>query len=301
MQRLRRSRIYLPGNSPRMIQKGPHLGADAVILDLEDSVSPEEKDAARILVARAIETLDFGGSEVMVRINPIHAGGLDDLPVVLAAGPDSIVVPKCESRDDVLTVDNAINDFNPGKPVAILPMIETAKGILNAYEVASASTRVDAVTFGGEDFTQDIGATRTKEGREIFWGRSMLVIAAKAAGVQALDTVFSDLTDEQGLRRDTRMIKEMGFDGRAAVHPAQIEIIHEVFTPTETEIRHATDVVFAAEKARREGLGVAVVKGKMIDKPIIQRAEKIIRIAERLDLPIPPSPPESPRVPTDKE
>ena len=301
MQRLRRSRIYLPGNSPRMIQKGPHLGADAVILDLEDSVSPEEKDAARILVARAIETLDFGGSEVMVRINPIHAGGLDDLPVVLAAGPDSIVVPKCESRDDVLTVDSAINDFNPGKSVAILPMIETAKGILNAYEVASASTRVDAVTFGGEDFTQDIGATRTKEGREIFWGRSMLVIAAKAAGVQALDTVFSDLTDEQGLRRDTQMIKEMGFDGRAAVHPAQIEIIHEVFTPTETEIRHATDVVFAAEKARREGLGVAVVKGKMVDKPIIQRAEKIIRIAERLDLPIPPSPPESPRVPTDKE
>ena len=295
MQRLRRSRIYLPGNSPRMIQKGPHLGADAVILDLEDSVSPEEKDAARILVARAIETLDFGGSEVMVRINPIHAGGLDDLPVVLAAGPDSIVVPKCESRDDVLTVDNAINDFNPGKPVAILPMIETAKGILNAYEVASASTRVDAVTFGGEDFTQDIGATRTKEGREIFWGRSMLVIAAKAAGVQALDTVFSDLTDEQGLRRDTQMIKEMGFDGRAAVHPAQIEIIHDVFTPTETEIRHATDVVFAAEKARREGLGVAVVKGKMIDKPIIQRAEKIIRIAERLDLPIPPK---STRVPS---
>jgi citrate lyase subunit beta/citryl-CoA lyase len=282
-----------------MIQKGPHLGADAVILDLEDSVSPEEKDAARILVARAIETIDFGGSEVMVRINPIHAGGLDDLPVVLAAGPDSIVVPKCESRDDVLTVDNAINDFNPAKPVAILPMIETAKGILNAYEVASASGRVDAVTFGGEDFTQDIGATRTKEGREIFWGRSMLVIAAKAAGVQALDTVFSDLKDEEGLRRDTRTIKEMGFDGRAAVHPAQIEIIHEVFTPTETELQRAADVVSAAQKARREGLGVAVVKGKMIDKPIIQRAEKIIRIAERLGLsipePLPESPPESKR------
>jgi citrate lyase subunit beta/citryl-CoA lyase len=295
MQRLRRSRIYLPGNSPRMIQKGPHLGADAVILDLEDSVSPEEKDAARILVARAIETLDFGGSEVMVRINPIHAGGLVDLPVVLAAEPDSIVVPKCESRDDVLTVDNAVNDFNPAKPVAILPMIETAKGILNAYEVASASARVDAVTFGGEDFTQDIGATRTKEGREIFWGRSMLVIAAKAAGVQALDTVFSDLKDEEGLRRDTRTIKEMGFDGRAAVHPAQIEIIHEVFTPTETELRRAADVVSAAEKARREGLGVAVVKGKMIDKPIIQRAEKIIRIAERLGLSIPESLSESQR------
>jgi citrate lyase subunit beta/citryl-CoA lyase len=269
-----------------MIQKGPHLGADAVILDLEDSVSPEEKDAARILVARAIETLNFGDSEVMVRINPIHAGGRIDLPVILAAGPDSIVVPKCERRDDVLAVEAAINENPPAKPVAILPMIETAKGILNVYEVASASPMVDAVTFGGEDFTQDIGATRTKEGREIFWGRSMLVIAAKAAGVQALDTVFSDLKDEEGLRRDTREIKEMGFDGRAAVHPAQIEIIHDVFTPSEEEIQHAVNVIRAAEKARQEGSGVAVVKGKMIDKPIIQRAAKIIQIAERLDLPV---------------
>ena len=286
MERLRRSRIYLPGNRPRMIQKGPHLGADAVILDLEDSVSPEEKDAARILVARAIETINFGSSEVMVRINPIHAGGLVDLPVILAAGPDSIVVPKCERRDDVLAVEAVINENAPAKPVAILPMIETAKGILNVYEVASASPMVDAITFGGEDFTQDIGATRTKEGREIFWGRSMLVIAAKAAGVQALDTVFSDLKDEEGLRRDTREIKEMGFDGRAAVHPAQIEIIHDVFTPSPEEIQHALNVIRAAEKARQEGRGVAVVKGKMIDKPIIQRAEKIMRIAERLDLPV---------------
>lgn len=286
MERLRRSRIYLPGNRPRMIQKGPHLGADAVILDLEDSVSPEEKDAARILVARAIATLDFGASEVMVRINPIHAGGLVDLPAILAAGPDSIVVPKCERRDDVLAVEAVINENPPAKPVAILPMIETAKGILNVYEVASASPMVDAITFGGEDFTQDIGATRTKEGKEIFWGRSMLVIAAKAAGVQALDTVFSDLKDEEGLRRDTREIKEMGFDGRAAVHPAQIEIIHDVFTPSEEEVQHAVNVIRAAEKARREGSGVAVLKGKMIDRPIIQRAEKIIRIAERLDLPV---------------
>jgi citrate lyase subunit beta / citryl-CoA lyase len=287
MQRLRRSRIYLPGNRPRMIQKGPHLGADAVILDLEDSVSPEEKDAARILVARAIQALDFGESEVMVRINPIHAGGLVDLPLVLASGPDAIVVPKCESRDDVLAVENAINQNHPSKPVAILPMIETAKGILNAYEVAGASAMVDAITFGGEDFTQDIGATRTKEGKEIFWGRSMLVIAAKAAGVQALDTVFSDLKDEEGLRRDTKEIKEMGFDGRAAVHPAQIEIIHEVFTPTERELQQAVNVKRAAEKARRQGSGVAVVNGKMIDKPIIQRAEKILRISELLDMPVP--------------
>jgi citrate lyase subunit beta/citryl-CoA lyase len=209
--------------------------------------------------------------------------------VILAAGPDAVVVPKCESRDDVLIVDRVINETRPSKAVAILPMIESAKGILNAYEVACASSRVEAITFGGEDFTQDIGATRTKAGREIFWGRSMLVIAAKAAGVQALDTVFSDVSDEAGLRRDTQEIKEMGFDGRAAVHPAQIEIIHAVFEPTIAEIQHAVNVTHAAEKARREGRGVAVVNRKMIDKPIIQRAEKILRIAQRLALPIPES------------
>ena len=287
MERLRRSRIYLPGNRPRMIQKGPHLGADAVILDLEDSVAPEEKDAARILVARAIEAIDFQESEVMVRINPLNAGGLTDLQAILAAGPDAVVVPKCESRNDVLAVDHVINQANLSRPVAILPMIETAKGILNAYEVAGASARVDAVTFGGEDFTQDIGATRTTTGKEIFWGRSMLVIAAKAAGVQALDTVFSDLKDEEGLRCDTREIKEMGFDGRAAVHPAQIEIIHDVFTPDPRELQHAVNVKAAAESARQKGSGVAVLKGKMIDKPIIQRAGKILRIAGRLNLPLP--------------
>ena len=287
MERLRRSRIYLPGNRPRMIQKGPGLGADAVILDLEDSVSPEQKDAARFLVSRAIKMINFGLSEVMVRINPVSHGGLLDLAAVLVAGPDAIVVPKCESKTDVQIVENAINEAGLPKQIRILPMIETAKGILNAYEVACASPMVDAITFGGEDFTQDIGATRTKAGKEIFWGRSMVVIAAKAARVQALDTVFSDLADEEGLRRDTIEIREMGFDGRAAIHPSQIETIHECFTPTEKEMQYAVNVLFAADKARSEGSGVAVVKGKMIDKPIIQRAEKTIQYAERLCVAVP--------------
>lgn len=287
MDRLRRSRIYLPGNRPRMIQKGPMLGADAVILDLEDSVAPEQKDAARLLVTRAIETINFGLSEVMVRINPVSHDGLKDLAVVLTAGPDSIVVPKCETRDDVLAVEDAVNAANPQKNVGILPMIETARGILNAFEVASASPMVDAITFGGEDFTQDIGATRTKEGKEIFWGRSLVVIAAKAAGVQALDTVFSDINDEEGLRRDTLEIKQLGFDGRAAIHPSQIEVINECFTPTEKEMQHAANVLYAAEVARHEGSGVAVVRGKMIDKPIIERAERLIRFAERLQVAVP--------------
>jgi len=287
MERLRRSRIYLPGNSPRMIQKGPLLGADAVILDLEDSVSPEEKDAARVLVGMAIRHVDFLDSEVMVRINPLDRGGDEDLKVILPAGPDSVVVPKCESPEDVLEIEKIITRNELPKPVAILAMIESAKGILHAYEIASASSLVEAITFGGEDFTQDIGATRTKEGKEIFWGRSMLVIAAKAAGVQALDTVFSDVRDEEGLRLDTQMIKQMGFDGRAAVHPSQIEIIHEVFAPTSFEIQHAANAINAAETARKLGKGVAVIKGKMIDAPIIKRAEKIIQMAVQLGMTVP--------------
>jgi citrate lyase subunit beta / citryl-CoA lyase len=287
MARLRRSRIYLPGNRPRMIQKGPLLGADAVILDLEDSVIPEEKDAARFLVTQAIKSLNFGETEVMVRINPLSTCGLEDLAVVLPAGPDAIVVPKSENRQGVQVVEKAILQSHIAKRVAILPLIESAKGILNAYEIAGASPLVEAISFGGEDFTQDIGATRTKEGQEIFLGRGMLIIAAKAAGVQALDTVFSDFNDEEGLRNDTRAIKQMGFDGRAAIHPSQIEIIHEIFTPTKAEIQHAVNVIRASEIARAKGSGVAVVKGKMIDKPIIEKAEKIIRIAERLDLSIP--------------
>jgi citrate lyase subunit beta/citryl-CoA lyase len=270
-----------------MIQKGPLLGADAMILDLEDSVSREEKDAARILVGMAIRHVDFRDTEVMVRINPLHLGGDEDLKAILPAGPDAIVIPKCERSEDVVKVEQIMTQSELPKPVGILAMIESAKGILHAYEIASASSLVEAITFGGEDFTRDIGATRTKEGKEIFWGRSMLVIAAKAAGVQALDTVFSDLNDEEGLRRDTQTIKEMGFDGRAAVHPAQIEIIHEVFAPTAIEIQHAVNVVHAAELARKQGKGVAVVKGKMIDVPIIKRAEKIVRMAAKLGMTVP--------------
>jgi citrate lyase subunit beta / citryl-CoA lyase len=287
MVRLRRSRIYIPGNKPRMIQKGPLFGADAVILDLEDSVPPEEKDAARILVSMAIENIDFGETEVMVRINPLDVYGEDDLRMILPAGPDSIVLPKCERTEDVKRVEAIIKEMKPPKPVAILPLIETAKGLLHAYAVAKASPLVEAITFGGEDFTRDIGATRTREGREIFLARSMLVIAAKAAGVQALDTVFSDVKDEEGLRKDTEDIKLMGFDGKAAIHPGQIAPMHEVFSPSEKEVQYAVNVLRAAELAREKGSGIAVLKGKMIDVPVIKRGEKIVDIARRLGMKLP--------------
>ncbi len=287
MPKLRRSRIYIPGNIPRMIQKGPLFGADAVILDLEDSVPPEEKDAARVLVRMAIEHMDFGDTEVMVRINPLNVCGEEDLKAILPAGPNSIVLPKCEKTEDVKRVEAVIRKLSPNKHIAILPLIETARGLLHAFAICRASPLVEAVTFGGEDFTRDIGATRTAEGSEIFLARSMLVIHAKAAGVQALDTVFSDVRDEEGLRRDTHAVKMMGFDGKAAIHPAQIEIIHDVFTPSGEELQHAVNVLHAASEARKRGSGIATIKGKMIDVPVIKRAEKIVAIAGRLELDLP--------------
>jgi len=297
-ERLRRSRIYIPGNRPRMILKAPGFGADSVILDLEDSVPPEEKDAARIMVAQALRQVDFRGAERLVRINPLDVYGKEDLEAILATEAvgivlpkcgevDGIVLPKCEGVKDIEALEQLIASFGNTGKIAILPLIETAKGILNAHAIASCSPAVEALTFGGEDFTRDIGAVRSREGEEILLARSMLVMAAKAAGKQALDTVFADVKDLEGLHRDTGRMKRLGFDGKGAIHPDQIDVIHDVFNPNEAEIRHAVEVIHAAEMARTEGSGIAVLKGKMIDIPVIKRAEKILKIAKRIGIEVP--------------
>lgn len=296
-ERLRRSRIYVPGNRPRMIRKAASFTADAIILDLEDSVPPEEKAAARIMVSEALTRRDFEpGTELMVRINPLSTCGREDLAVILQAGPDAIVLPKCDGPEDVRELEMEMERIIEGSGtvlpgaaaiIAILPLIETARGVLNAYAIAACSPRVEALTFGGEDFTRDIGAERTPEGDELFLARSMLVMAAKAAGKQALDTIYPDVKDEEGLRRDTMRMKRLGFDGKGAIHPAQIPVIHAVYTPTEDEIAGALEVVRAALEAARSGGGVAVLRGKMIDPPVIRRAEKVIRTARRLGLDVP--------------
>jgi len=260
-----------------------------VILDLEDSVSPGEKDAARVLVRNTLLTIDYFDCERIVRINPLSTEyGAMDLEMVVPYGVDTILVPKCESAADVKAVEKIIAGLEKKHfleyEVLIMPLIETAKGILNAFEIGSASGRVVALCFGAEDFTADIGAERTKEGTESFTARSMLVLGAKAAGVQVIDTVFSDVQDEEGLIANTREAMALGFEGKGVIHPAQIAPIHSVFSPAPERIEYARKVVSAIEKARSEGSGVATIGSKMIDAPIETRARKILRLAEALGL-----------------
>ncbi len=271
----------------KMIQKAPGFDADAIILDLEDSVPLEEKESARLIVKEALENLDFGDIEVMVRINPLEIYGLEDLTAILPSGPHTIVLPKCEGPGDVQKVETVIKQSDLSDPVGIMPLIETAKGVHFAYQIATASQSVEALMFGAEDYTRDIGAERTREGSELDMARGLLVIAAKAAGVQVLDTVYSDFRDNEGLRIETKKIKAMGFDGKGAIHPVQLSVINEIFTPTREEILHAVNVIRASDMAKEKGCGVAVLGGKMIDRPVLERAIKVLEIARRTDIDIP--------------
>lgn len=279
--RLRRHRLYMPGNDPNLLQNISVFDADTVILDLEDAVAPQEKDAARILVKYALNNVDFGRTEKGVRINPFDTPyGKEDAKIAVENGTEIIFLPKAESALEVLHLEEIIGK----REIWIAPIIETARGVLNAGEIAYASEKVAVLCFGAEDFTRDIGAERTREGRELFWARSMILLAAKASGIQASDTVFSDVDDEEGLETETRFVKSLGFDGKGVIHPRQIETINKVFMPTSGEIEHAKRVLEALEKAKKDGKGIASLGRKMIDKPVAERARRIIELAKAYDL-----------------
>ncbi|MCF7802312.1 MAG: HpcH/HpaI aldolase/citrate lyase family protein [Candidatus Marinimicrobia bacterium] len=278
----RRSRLYLPGNQPKlMINAGIHK-PDAVILDLEDAVPPGEKDAARYLVRNALRTLDFLGAERMVRINQGQRG-LDDLAFLIPHNVHLILIPKVESAAQVKAVDEQVAAIMKASgrtdPVYFMPILESGRGILKALEIAEASPHNVALAIGLEDYTADIGTQRTVEGRESFFARSMLVNAARAVGIQAIDTVFSDVNDEAGLRQSVQEAKAMGFDGKGCIHPRQIQPIHEAFAPTAEEIEKAKKIVLAADEAEKQGLGVVALGSKMIDPPVVKRAMRTIKLA----------------------
>jgi len=286
MSRLRRSMLYLPGNSPNMVQDAHLYGADSILIDLEDSVVISEKDSARNLVRNALDNVDYGDIEVTIRINPVHTDFYkDDLKVIVPGKPDAIRVPKSESAEQIKKVDEFITELEKENgievgSVKLMPMIESAKGVREVNEIAEASSRNVALTIGGEDLATDLGVTRTKGSEEIFTSRSLVVLAAKAAGIDALDTIYSNVNDLEGLRKETELIKKMGFSGKAVIHPKQIKPVHEVFNPTEEEVREARKVVDAAEEAERKGQGAITVNGKMVDYPIVDRARKTIAYAE---------------------
>jgi len=280
--RYRRSRLYLPGNTPKlMLNAGIHQ-PDAIILDLEDSVAPAKKDEARLVVRNALRQVDFYGAERMVRINQLPRG-LDDLAYLVPHNVNLILIPKCETADQVKQIDDRIAEIATANgvahPIYLMPIIESALGVVNAYEIASASENVVALAIGLEDYTADLGAPRTNEGRETFYARSALVNAARAAGIQPIDSVFSDVSDMDALREVVLESKSLGFDGMGCIHPRQIKVIHEAFAPNEAEIEKARKIVLAFDDATAKGLGVVSLGSKMIDPPVVKRAQRTIDLA----------------------
>lgn len=287
---MRRSMLFLPGNMPNIIINGEILGADAVILDLEDAVSPAEKDAARILVRNAIKYMGFGKCEVIVRINATDtAFWRKDLEAIIPVQPSLIMPPKTACAEDVRRVDAYITQLEEKLgleqgSVGLIPLIETALGVENAYQIASASPRVKAIFLGGEDLTADLRCKRTKEGHEIAYARSRMVVAARAAGVDVYDTPFTDVNDDEGIYVDAQYAKSLGFTGKSAISPRHVKAINEVFSPTKADIDYAYEVMEAIRIGNEQGKGAVSLRGKMIDAPIVARAQQTIAAAEALGL-----------------
>jgi citrate lyase subunit beta/citryl-CoA lyase len=283
--RVRRSRLYLPGNEPKyFINAGLHE-PDGIILDLEDSVHPDEKDAARVLVRNALRTVDFHRAERMVRINQLPLG-LEDLEAVVPERPDLILIPKVERADDVREVDAAISRLTgrDGESPWLMPILESALGVEASFEIARSSARIAALTLGLEDYAADLGVPKSVEGEESFYARMRVVNAAHAAGVQAIDSVYGQVDDIDGLARWGRRSRRLGFTGMGCLHPRQIEVIHEAYNPSATEIAKALGIVAAFEKAQAAGLGVVSLGSKMIDPPVIEQARRLVEQARELDL-----------------
>jgi citrate lyase subunit beta/citryl-CoA lyase len=286
--RWRRSRLYLPGNEPRFMLNARIHRPDAVILDLEDSVPSADKDAALLVVRNALYALDFGDCERMVRINQLPAG-LVEIDALVPAGINVILIPKCESAEQVREVDARISsalsslDTRPSSfDVFLMPIIETCEGMFKAREIAGASPRVVALTYGIEDYILDLGGVTTPAGLESLWARSQVANAAKAAGVQAIDTVFADIEDMDALRASCRAAKELGFEGKGCIHPRQVAVVNDEFAPSAAEIEKAQQIVLAFKEAQAQGRNVVALGSKMIDPPVVERAHRTITMAVSL-------------------
>lgn len=285
--RLRRSRLYVPGSEPKYFVNAALHGADGLILDLEDSVHPNEKDTARLLVRNALRAVDFLACERMVRINPLPLG-LQDLGEVIPESPDLILIPKTESPHQVIEVNTRIaeikSDYRIARPTWLMPILESALGIENAFPIARACDLIVALTIGLEDYTADLGVVKTATGAESLYARERVVNAAHAAGVQAIDSVYGDVADMDGLRSWGVNSRSLGFEGMGCVHPTQIAVIHDAFAPTPAEIEKAEKIVAAYNEAHEKGLGVVSLGSKMIDPPVVQRALKLMARAKATGL-----------------
>ncbi|MEI6856660.1 aldolase/citrate lyase family protein [Psychrilyobacter sp.] len=286
---LRRSMLFMPGNNPGMLQTAEVFGSDSVILDLEDAVSLGEKDAARILIKGALKTFNYGTTEVVIRINPFSTPyALEDIDVMARLKPNAILLPKAtpedmKQLDEMLTKIEKEEGFEEGS-IRIHALVETTYGVETVYETIKTSSRVDSVCLGGEDLAADLGVERTKDSEELFYARTKVVNACKALKIDAIDTPFTDTNDEAGLLADTMHAKKLGFTGKLAINPRQINTIHKVYSPTAAEISWANRVMYAKDEAEKEGLGVLSLDGKMIDAPVISRAMNTLNAARVIGL-----------------
>lgn len=284
MQRLRRTMMFVPGNNPGMMADAHIYGPDSIMLDLEDSVTMAEKDAARLLVYQALKTVDYGNTEMVVRINPLNTPyGKKDIEAVVKAGVDVIRMPKTETAEEVVEVEREIErvecELGCVGRTKIMAAIESTLGIVNAYAIATASPRMMGIALGAEDYCANLKAQRTPGGDELRLARETIVVAARAAGIDALDTVYSNLNDMETFRQEVEYIKTLGFDGKSIINPRQIEVINEVFAPKEKEITKARAIIAAIKEAEAKGSGVIALNGKMIDRPVVIRAQRTINLA----------------------
>ena len=273
--------MFVPGNNPGMMQDAHIYGPDCIMLDLEDSVTMAEKDAARLLVYNALKSIDYGDTEMVVRINPLSTPyGRKDVEAVVKAGVDVIRMPKTETADEVRELEAEIvkveTELGCVGRTRIMAAIESALGIVNAHAIATASSRMMGIALGAEDYTANLKTQRSASGAELLLARETIVVAARAAGICCFDTVYSNLDDMETFRSEVELIKTLGFDGKSIINPRQIEIVNEVFTPKEKEILKARTILAAIKEAQAKGSGVIAVNGKMVDRPVVIRAERTL-------------------------
>ncbi len=289
MERLRRTMMFLPGSNAGMLRDAPIYGADSIMFDLEDAVSLNEKDSARTLVHFALKTFDYSAVETVVRINSLETVGKLDIEAMVLGGIDVIRLPKTENAQDIMDVEAEIQKVEEENGIEVgrtkmMAAIETPGGALNAREIAHASDRLVGIAIGAEDYVTSMKTTRSADGTELLFARSMILHAAREAGISAIDTVYSDINNEEGLRAEVEHIKQLGFDGKSVINPRQIPIVNDVYAPSEKQIQDAKEIIWAIREAEEKGSGVIAVNGQMVDKPIVERAERVIALAKAANL-----------------
>lgn len=289
MERLRRTMMFVPGANAAMLRDAPLYGADSIMFDLEDAVSLKEKDSARTLVHFALKTFDYSNVETVVRINSLEAGGAQDVEAMVLAGVEVIRLPKTETAQDILDVDAVITSVEKDNQIPVgttkmMAAIESAEGVLNAREIAKASERLIGIALGAEDYVTNMKTKRYPDGQELSFARNMILHAARAAGIAAIDTVYSDVDNVEGFQNEVQQIKQLGFDGKSVINPRQIPLVNAIYTPTDKEIQNAKEVIWGIREAEAKGSGVISVNGKMVDKPIVERAQRVIALAKAAKL-----------------